>query len=38
MGFLFEKYIIAIPNIIGGIAIGIVGIMMIKEGFEKNEE
>ena len=37
MGFLFEKYIIAIPNIIGGTAIGIVGAMMIKEGFEKNE-
>ena len=37
MGFLFEKYITAIPNIIGGTAIGIVGTMMIKEGFEKNE-
>ena len=37
MGFLFEKYITAIPNIIGGIAIGIVGVMMIREGFEKNE-
>lgn len=37
MGFLFEKYITVIPNIIGGIAIGIVGVMMIKEGFEKNE-
>ena len=37
MGFLFEKYITAIPNIIGGTAIGIVGAMMIKEGFEKNE-
>ena len=30
MGFLFEKYITAIPNIIGGTAIGIVGAMMIK--------
>ena len=37
MGFLFEKYIIAIPNIIGGTAIGTVGAMMIKERFEKNE-
>lgn len=36
-GHLFEKYITTIPNIVGGIAIAIVGIMMIKEGFEKEE-
>ena len=37
-GHLFEKYITAIPNIVGGIAIAIVGILMIKEGFEGSEE
>ena len=37
-GHLFEKYITAIPNLIGGIAISIVGIMMIKEGFEDNNK
>ena len=35
-GFLFETYITAIPNLIGGIAIGIVGILMIKEGIEND--
>lgn len=33
-GHLFETYITTIPNIVGGIAIAIVGAMMIKEGFE----
>lgn len=37
-GFLFEKYITAIPNVIGGIAIGIVGFMMIKEGFQSEDK
>ena len=32
-GFLFNTYIAAIPNVIGGITICIVGIMMIKEGY-----
>ena len=36
-GHLFEKYITTIPNIVGGVAIAIVGILMIKEGFEDNE-
>ena len=34
-GHLFEKYITTIPNIVGGVAIAIVGILMI--GFEDNE-
>ena len=33
-GHLFEKYITTIPNIVGGVAIAVVGILMIKEGFE----
>lgn len=37
-GNLFEKYIVAIPNIVGGIAIGIVGLMMFKEGIQSKEE
>lgn len=37
-GHLFEKYITSIPNLIGGIAIAIVGIMMIKEGFDDNNK
>lgn len=37
-GYLFERYVVAIPNIIGGIAIGIVGIMMFKEGVESEEK
>lgn len=36
-GFLFNKYIVCIPSIIGGIIISIVGIMMIKEGMEKKK-
>ena len=35
-GFFFEKYIISIPNIVGGIAIFIVGAVMIKEGFNSD--
>ena len=39
-GQFFEEYIVAIPTLIGGIAIGVVGIMMLKEGFKEdsNEE
>lgn len=32
-GFLFSTYIAAIPNVIGGLIISIVGIMMFKEGY-----
>ena len=37
-GHLFEKYITTIPNVVGGIAIAILGILMIKEGFEAKED
>lgn len=37
-GVLFNKYIAAVPEIIGGIVIVIVGILMIKEGLEEKEE
>jgi putative Mn2+ efflux pump MntP len=37
-GFLFNTYIAAVPEIIGGMVIAIVGIMMIKEGFEDKGE
>ena len=37
-GFFFDKYIISIPNIIGGITIFIVGVIMIKEGFNNEKE
>ena len=36
-GNLFETYITAMPNVIGGIAIAIVGILMISDGFENRE-
>ena len=37
-GFFFDKYIISIPNLIGGITIFIVGVIMIKEGFNNESE
>ena len=37
-GNLFEKYITTIPNMLGGIAIAIVGMLMIREGFEDNKD
>lgn len=37
-GFLFNTYIASVPQIIGGALISIVGIMMLKEGFESKEE
>ena len=37
-GFLFEKYVTGIPNVIGGITIIIVGLLMLKEGFDNKEE
>lgn len=33
-GFLFNTYIAAMPSIIGGMIISLVGVLMIKEGFE----
>jgi putative Mn2+ efflux pump MntP len=33
-GFLFNTYVAAMPSIIGGVIIAIVGVVMIKEGFE----
>lgn len=37
-GFLFNTYIASVPKLIGGILITIVGIMMLKEGFESKDE
>lgn len=37
-GFLFNTYIAAVPEIIGGALIIIVGAMMLKEGFENKGE
>jgi putative Mn2+ efflux pump MntP len=34
-GFFFTIYVTSVPNIIGGAVIGIVGILMLKEGKEK---
>lgn len=33
-GFLFNTYVACVPEIIGGIIISVVGVFMIKEGFE----
>lgn len=38
LGLLFETYVVCIPNIIGGMIIAFVGVMMIKEGMENDEE
>ncbi|MCM8711154.1 manganese efflux pump [Clostridium sp. SYSU_GA19001] len=37
-GFLFNTYIASVPEVIGGTIIAIVGIMMVKEGYENNNE
>lgn len=37
-GYLFDTYVVSIPNIVGGIAIGIVGVMMFKQGFESENK
>ena len=37
-GFLFNTYVAAVPNIIGGIIIALVGVLMIKEGLEDKDE
>jgi putative Mn2+ efflux pump MntP len=38
LGFIFNTYITAIPNIIGGGIIVVVGIIMIKDGFENKDK
>lgn len=37
-GFLFTRYIMSMPKIIGGFIISLVGVLMVKEGFQKKEE
>lgn len=37
-GSLFNRYIVSVPNIIGGALIAIVGGMMLKEGFQHKDE
>ncbi|MFL0250362.1 manganese efflux pump MntP family protein [Clostridium neuense] len=37
-GFVFNTYIVTIPQIIGGTVISIVGVLMIKDGFQKKPE
>lgn len=37
-GFLINTYILSIPKIIGGIIIGIVGILMLREGMKNSGE
>ncbi|NEZ47199.1 hypothetical protein FDF74_08250 [Clostridium niameyense] len=37
-GFLFTRYIMSMPKIIGGFIISLVGVLMIKEGFQKKQE
>lgn len=36
-GYYFETYVTTIPNLIGGITMGLVGAMMIKEGFQAED-
>jgi putative Mn2+ efflux pump MntP len=33
-GILFDTYVVSMPSIIGGMIIALVGVLMIKEGFE----
>ncbi len=37
-GFLFNTYIASVPKVLGGALIAIVGIMMLKEGFQNKDE
>lgn len=37
-GFLINTYVLSIPKIIGGIIIGIVGILMLREGMKNSGE
>ncbi|WP_461207076.1 manganese efflux pump MntP [Clostridium sp. DL1XJH146] len=36
-GLIFNRYVVSVPKIAGGIIIAIVGIIMIKEGMENDE-
>lgn len=38
IGLLFNTYIASIPQLIGGIVIALVGVLMIKEGYENKGE
>lgn len=38
LGYLFNTYILVVPKLIGGIIIIIVGLMMLKEGFQNSED
>lgn len=38
LGLLFNTYIASVPKIIGGVIISVVGVLMIKDGFEKKSE
>lgn len=38
LGFLFNTYIASVPEVIGGALVSIVGVMMLKEGFQSGEE
>lgn len=38
LGFLVNTYVLAIPKVIGGIIIGIVGILMLREGIKNTGE
>ncbi|MFX0548161.1 manganese efflux pump [Hathewaya histolytica] len=37
-GFLFGRYILCFPKVLGGAVVAIVGIMMIKEGMEEKKD
>ncbi|GAA0181188.1 manganese efflux pump MntP family protein [Clostridium sediminicola] len=36
-GLIFNIYIVAVPKIVGGIIIAIVGVLMVKEGIDKDD-
>lgn len=38
LGYFFNTYVTSIPNVLGGIVIGALGIFMIIEGFKEKEE
>lgn len=38
IGIIFNRFITSVPNLIGGMIVGAVGVMMIVEGFNKKEE
>ncbi|MCY6370962.1 manganese efflux pump [Clostridium ganghwense] len=37
-GFLFTTYVLALPKVIGGVIIAVVGALMLKEGLEEKDE